>query len=364
LLFFPLPFLTAFFLIFVIIQLARYIGRGLDWVVLLTVSGFALQSVLLGISWGFQDMPKLPLISLAIALPPLTWLSLNELAGRVGRHGRTAIFVLLVTLIVVNATAFLLGNDDIVDALPILTYLVFGGHLIWSGMHLDLDWMASRPLQSLIPTQRAYLVAGTILLISAGVDVMVALDIRLNDSQISPALVGYSNLTFLLALIVVFFTRHDTAAAPPRPQPSTPQTQTQSQEDETSAESILAKLDQEMETNHLYRNESLSLNEIARKIRVPARQVSSAVNTLRAMNVPKYVNTFRIRDACRILEETDMPVTEVIFAVGFTTKSNFNREFQRVTGLNPSEWRSRACSATEPRPQKDAVRVQERASES
>ncbi|WP_293577472.1 AraC family transcriptional regulator [Phaeobacter sp.] len=363
-LFFPLPFLTAFFLILVIIQLARYIGRGLDWVVLLTVTGFALQSVLLGISWGFHDMPKLPLISLAIALPPLTWLSLNELAGRARHHSRAMVFGGLAGLIGVNAVAFLLGNDNIVDALSIMTYLLFGGHLVWSGMNLDLDWMASRPLQSLIPTQRAYMVAGIILLISAGVDVMVALDIRLNDSQISPALVGYSNLTFLLALIVVFFMRHDTSTVPLRPQPSTITSPTQSQEDETSAESILAKLDLEMETNHLYRNESLSLNEIARKIRVPARQVSSAVNTLRAMNVPKYVNTFRIRDACRILEETDMPVTEVIFAVGFTTKSNFNREFQRVTGLNPSEWRSRACRAAEQRPQTDPIRMHERPSES
>ncbi len=148
-------------------------------------------------------------------------------------------------------------------------------------MNLDLDWMASRPLQSLIPTRRAYMLAGTILLVSAGVDVMVALDIRLNNSRVSPALVGYSNLTFLLALIVVFFTRHDGTAAPPRPQPVTPQAHPQSPDDKTSAESILAKLDQEMETSHLYRNESLSLNEIARKIRVPARQVSSAVGSLR-----------------------------------------------------------------------------------
>jgi AraC-like DNA-binding protein len=363
LLFFPLPFLTAFFLIFVIMQLARFIGRGLDWVVMLTVVGFALQSVLLGVSWGIQDMPKIPLISLAIALPPLTWLSLNELAGRTGRFSRPVIFGAIAVLLAITNGAFLLGIEDIVDTMSILVYLLFGGHLIWSGMNLDLDWMASRPLQSLIPTQRAYMVAGTILLLSAGVDVMVALDIRLNDSQISPALVGYSNLTFLLALIVVFFTRHDGPAPAPRPQPTTPQAQSLSPEDETSAESILAKLDQEMETNHLYRNENLSLNEIARKIRVPARQVSSAVNTLRAMNVPKYVNTFRIRDACRILEETDMPVTEVIFAVGFTTKSNFNREFQRVTGLNPSAWRSRACTTSEPRSGSDTVRVQETASE-
>ena len=60
------------------------------------------------------------------------------------------------------------------------------------------------------------------------------------------------------------------------------------------------------------------------------------------MNVPQYVNTFRIRDACRMLEETDVPITGIVFEVGFTTKSNFNREFQRVTGLSPSAWREKA----------------------
>jgi AraC-like DNA-binding protein len=31
-------------------------------------------------------------------------------------------------------------------------------------------------------------------------------------------------------------------------------------------------------------------------------------------------------------------VTEAMFASGFSTKSNFNREFLRVTGASPSKW--------------------------
>lgn len=34
-----------------------------------------------------------------------------------------------------------------------------------------------------------------------------------------------------------------------------------------------------------------------------------------------------------------MTITEAMNEAGFSTKSNFNREFKRVTGLSPSEWR-------------------------
>ena len=38
-------------------------------------------------------------------------------------------------------------------------------------------------------------------------------------------------------------------------------------------------------------------------------------------------------------------VTDVMFNVGFQTKSNFNREFRRVSGMTPVQWRGEAESA-------------------
>jgi AraC-like DNA-binding protein len=40
-----------------------------------------------------------------------------------------------------------------------------------------------------------------------------------------------------------------------------------------------------------------------------------------------------------LLAFTDEPVTQVMFEAGFQTKSNFNREFLRVTGMSPSDYR-------------------------
>jgi AraC-like DNA-binding protein len=52
-------------------------------------------------------------------------------------------------------------------------------------------------------------------------------------------------------------------------------------------------------------------------------------------NVSQYTNDFRIAEACRLLRETDMSVTAAMFESGFQTKSNFNREFRRVTFPQP-----------------------------
>ena len=35
--------------------------------------------------------------------------------------------------------------------------------------------------------------------------------------------------------------------------------------------------------------------------------------------------------------------TDAMLASGFNTKSNFNREFRRVTGRTPSDWRDAAA---------------------
>ena len=37
-----------------------------------------------------------------------------------------------------------------------------------------------------------------------------------------------------------------------------------------------------------------------------------------------------------------------MFDVGFSTKSNFNREFRRVTGMSPRQWRSGSKSIADP----------------
>jgi AraC-like DNA-binding protein len=54
-------------------------------------------------------------------------------------------------------------------------------------------------------------------------------------------------------------------------------------------------------------------------------------------NVSRYINAARIGAAQQALLAGE-PVTATVYTSGFNTKSNFNREFLRVTGKSPSEW--------------------------
>jgi AraC-like DNA-binding protein len=67
------------------------------------------------------------------------------------------------------------------------------------------------------------------------------------------------------------------------------------------------------------------------------------------VNLSQYVNEYRIRDACTLLRDSDQSILQVALAVGFASKSNFNREFQRVTGQAPSVWRAAVQEPTAPR---------------
>ena len=89
----------------------------------------------------------------------------------------------------------------------------------------------------------------------------------------------------------------------------------------------------------VFRDPDLTLQRIARKLGVPQREVSRAVNDCAGVNLSQYVNGFRVEAACLALRQTDHPVTQVMFEAGFVTKSNFNKEFTRITGVSPSVWR-------------------------
>ena len=57
-----------------------------------------------------------------------------------------------------------------------------------------------------------------------------------------------------------------------------------------------------------------------------------------------YVRSLRVEDACYRLTHTHEPLGEIALFVGFADQSHFTRTFRRITGLTPSEYRSRSKS--------------------
>jgi AraC-like DNA-binding protein len=101
-----------------------------------------------------------------------------------------------------------------------------------------------------------------------------------------------------------------------------------------------AMLDALMNDTHLYTDSNLTLARVARRLSVPVRDVSNAINRTTSENFSRYINGFRIRHAKVALRETELPITEVMYEAGFVSKSSFNTEFRRVTGKTPSQFRA------------------------
>lgn len=96
-----------------------------------------------------------------------------------------------------------------------------------------------------------------------------------------------------------------------------------------------------LKESRLYLDTDLTLERLAKRLHVPARAVSRAINQTQQMNVSRYVNGFRVRHAADLLASSDMSVTEIMEHSGFLTRSNFYREFERIHSQSPAEYRRR-----------------------
>jgi len=55
----------------------------------------------------------------------------------------------------------------------------------------------------------------------------------------------------------------------------------------------------------------------------------------------EYVNFVRVKKACELIDKTDISMEEVAEKVGFITPSTFNRNFRKVIGTSPYQWKKR-----------------------
>ena len=57
------------------------------------------------------------------------------------------------------------------------------------------------------------------------------------------------------------------------------------------------------------------------------------------MNYKEYVLKIKMDYACRLLKETDLPITLIASKVGYDNFANFSKMFRKVMGITPTEHR-------------------------
>ena len=86
-------------------------------------------------------------------------------------------------------------------------------------------------------------------------------------------------------------------------------------------------------------SENLSLSLLEEKLHLNKYYISHLFSEKLGIRFNDYINSLRIFEACKMLVNSDLSVTEISEYVGFNTLRTFNRAFSKQTGYSPSEYR-------------------------
>ncbi|MGY0036787.1 helix-turn-helix domain-containing protein [Pedobacter sp. NJ-S-72] len=91
-----------------------------------------------------------------------------------------------------------------------------------------------------------------------------------------------------------------------------------------------------------YLEPSLTIQDLADQIKMPVRDLSILINNYLDQHFFDFVNEYRIEKAMRILKDpakSNLTILEILYEIGFNSKSSFNTSFKKHTNLTPTEFR-------------------------
>ncbi len=104
----------------------------------------------------------------------------------------------------------------------------------------------------------------------------------------------------------------------------------------------LLKLKKYMIDEKPFLNPALTIQDISKEMNVPVRELSVLINHQLGQHFYDFVNTYRIENAMEILKDatkSKVTILEILYEVGFNSKSSFNTAFKKQTGNTPTEYR-------------------------
>lgn len=111
---------------------------------------------------------------------------------------------------------------------------------------------------------------------------------------------------------------------------------------ETDADQYLEQLLSYMEEEKPYINGDLKLEDLSDELNIPRHHLSQVINERLGKNFFEFINTYRVREAKKILCDPDSKnykILRVAFESGFNNKTTFNSAFKSEVGTTPSKFR-------------------------
>ncbi|MDO5415668.1 MAG: AraC family transcriptional regulator [Lachnospiraceae bacterium] len=90
---------------------------------------------------------------------------------------------------------------------------------------------------------------------------------------------------------------------------------------------------------HTHYSENLSLEEISKKFYISPHYLSHQFSSITGYTLTHYIQMTRVRNAQYALLNSKEKISDIAVSCGFSSFSQFNRVFQKFTGISPSAYR-------------------------
>jgi AraC-like DNA-binding protein len=110
---------------------------------------------------------------------------------------------------------------------------------------------------------------------------------------------------------------------------------------EKLSQDLHKKLKDLMKNEKLYVESELTLSRLAEKLDIHPNYLSQVINEKEGKSFYDYINTLRVEEFKRLLliqDNSRYTLMSLAIDCGFNSKSSFNKNFKKVTGLSPSEY--------------------------
>ena len=117
---------------------------------------------------------------------------------------------------------------------------------------------------------------------------------------------------------------------------------TKEKKDETFINEMKKIIDKAMNENKLYRLSEINLTYLAQEINVPKNHITQYLNNSLNKNFNQYITEFRIdesKDLLKKFSSKEKSVENILYEVGYNSKSVFYTAFKAQVGLTPKQYR-------------------------
>lgn len=87
--------------------------------------------------------------------------------------------------------------------------------------------------------------------------------------------------------------------------------------------------------------DSITIDELAAKCAISSSHFMNSFKKAVGCSAIEFLTHLRIKAACTALTETTDDISTISYSCGFNNLSNFNKQFKKITGSSPREYRNR-----------------------